>query len=174
MNLLRKLFGRLRLKVNESKSAVAHIHKRQFLGFSFWTARGGDIRRRVSTKAKRAFMRRIRQLTRRTRGKSLEQVVQDLREYILGWRSYYDVTQARSRLPAWDRWIRHRLRAYQLRQWGNAYRVYDAVRALGLGHRHAAELSAHHRSYWRASMHQLNGALTNRYFAELGLPSVMR
>jgi hypothetical protein len=88
MRLLRRCYGKLRLVINETKSAVTRVFGRKFLGYALWQTRGGDVRRAVSTKALQAFKRRIRQLTRRNGGRSIEQVVEKLRSYLLGWTGY--------------------------------------------------------------------------------------
>ena len=89
MALLLRLYGRLRLKVNEAKSAVASVFLRKFLGYSFWVAAGGKIKRRVAAKAMTAFKARVRKLTWRSGGASLQQVVERLRSYVLGWKAYF-------------------------------------------------------------------------------------
>ncbi|MGB8841709.1 MAG: group II intron reverse transcriptase/maturase, partial [Aliidongia sp.] len=82
MALLRRLYGALRLTVNETKSAVASVFGRKFLGYSFWVAPGGVIKRRVASKPMATFKQRIRQLTRRSGGRSVQDVVDRLRLYI--------------------------------------------------------------------------------------------
>jgi len=89
MRLLRRLYGRLRLKVNEAKSAIASVFRRKFLGYSFWVAPGGKIKRRVASKAMAMFKQRVRELTRRSCGRSLSEVVKQLRVYVLGWKAYF-------------------------------------------------------------------------------------
>ena len=89
MALLLGLYGKLRLTVNEAKSAVASVFQRKFLGYSFWVAPGGKIKRRVADKATAAFKQRVRELTRRSGGRSLEHVVRELRVHVLGWKAYF-------------------------------------------------------------------------------------
>jgi RNA-directed DNA polymerase len=89
MALLLRLYGKLRLTVNQTKSAVASVFQRKFLGYSFWVAAGGTIKRRVADKAKQAFKQRVRQLTRRSGGCSLEEAVKQLRVYVVGWKAYF-------------------------------------------------------------------------------------
>ena len=93
MALLRELYGRLRLTVNETKSAVASAFQRKFLGYSFWVAPGGVIKRRVADKPMAVFKQRVRRLTRRSGGRSLEEVVSKLRVYVLGWKAYFRLAQ---------------------------------------------------------------------------------
>ncbi len=89
MALLRGLYGKLHLTVNETKSAVASVFGRKFLGYSFWIAPGGVIKRKVAKKPLRTFKQRIRQLTCRSGGRSLQDAVDRLRPYVLGWKAYF-------------------------------------------------------------------------------------
>src|SRR5438093_4949906 len=84
MDALRGLYAKLRLRINEDKSAVARVWGRQFLGFSFWTAPGKVINRRVAPKALQAMKERVRQLTARNGGRSIGRVVAELRRYLVG------------------------------------------------------------------------------------------
>jgi len=85
MQTLRRLYARLRLRINESKSAVAYVRNRKFLGYTFWVAPKGEVKRRVASKSLEAMKARVRQLTRRSRGRSVAQVCEDLRVYLTGW-----------------------------------------------------------------------------------------
>ena len=98
MALLRRLYGKLHLTVNEAKSAVASVFGRKFLGYSFWVAPGGEVKRKVADKALATFKHRIRQLTRRSGGRSMADVVERLRPYILGWKAYFRLAQTPERL----------------------------------------------------------------------------
>ena len=89
MELLRSLHTRLHLTVNEAKSAVASVFGRKFLGYSLWMGAKGEIKRRVANKPMATFKQRIRQRTRRSGGRSMGQVVQRLRPYVLGWKAYF-------------------------------------------------------------------------------------
>jgi RNA-directed DNA polymerase len=115
---------RLKLKVNETKSAVARPQERKFLGFSF-TGRG---KRRIAPKALLRCKRRVRELTRRTRGISLKQMTSELAEYLRGWKSYFGFCETPSVLQRMDQWIRRRLRSVIWKQrkrragWSAVYR----------------------------------------------------
>ncbi len=91
--LLGRLYGKLRLTVNEAKSAVASVFGRKFLGYAFWVGPGGTVRRKVAAKPMAAFKQRIRQLTRRSGGRGMQDVVDRLRSYVLGWKAYYRLAQ---------------------------------------------------------------------------------
>src|SRR5229473_115612 len=100
---------RLKLKVNEAKSAVARPQERKFLGFSF--TGGAEPKRRIAPKALLRCKQRVRELTRRTRGISLEQMTKELARYLRGWKSYFGYCQTPSVLQGLDQWIRRRLRS---------------------------------------------------------------
>jgi group II intron reverse transcriptase/maturase len=170
MALLRRLYGRLRLRVNESKSAVARVWSRKFLGFSFWVAPGGKVQMRVAGQALAAMKDRVRRLTRRTCGRSLEQVVGELRSYLVGWRNYFRLAATARVFRELDEWLRHRLRALQLKQWKRGRTTYRELIARGLSSDLAAQVAAHTRRWWKNSAMALHLALPIRLFDELGLP----
>src|ERR1700674_3530109 len=112
----RFLTSKLRLKVNETKSAVARPEERKFLGFSI-SDDGSE--RRIAPKALNKFKAQIRDMTRRTRGISLPQMIKDLTPYLIGWRGYFGFCQTPRVLTNLEAWIRRRLRLYLWRQWQN-------------------------------------------------------
>ena len=170
MGLLRKLFAQLKLRVNEAKSAVAPATRRKLLGYSLWVGPGGEVKRRVADKAMTAMKRRVRQITRRSGGRSLRQVVEELRGYLSGWREYFRLADTPKVFRNLDKWIRHRLRALQLKQWKRGRTVYRELRARGASEQIAATVAANARRWWRNSALYLHTVLTNRFFDELGLP----
>ncbi|WP_429495210.1 group II intron reverse transcriptase/maturase [Paraburkholderia youngii] len=170
MVLLRRLFGRLRLKVNETKSAVASVFGRKFLGYSLWVASGGVIKRKVAAKPLLAFKRRIRELTGRNGGRSMKDVVERLRPYVPGWRAYFRLAQTPRVWRTLDEWMRHRLRVIQLKQWRRGPTIYRELRALGAPHAVAQQVAANSRRWWRNSGKLLNSVLTLAYFERLGAP----
>ena len=170
MALLRRLYGRLHLTVNETKSAVANVFGRKFLGYSFWVARGGEVKRRVADKPLAAFKQRVRWLTRRSGGRSMPQVVEGLRPYLLGWKAYFGLAQTPRVWRELDEGLRHRLRAIQLKQWKRGTTTYRELRALGAGVDLAAQVAATTRRWWRGSAGLLNRVLTIAWFDRLGLP----
>ena len=117
MGLLTRLYTKLRLRVNTSKSAVDLATRRKLLGYSFWVAPGRAIKRRVSAKALGALKDRVRAITRRTGGRSVEQVVEELRGYLSGWKQYYRLAETPRVFGQLDEWLRHRLRAIHLKHW---------------------------------------------------------
>jgi len=170
MRLLRKLYAGLRLQVNEAKSAVAPSLTRSFLGFSLWVAPGRQVKRRVSRKALAVLKQRVRWLTRRTRGRSLAQVVERLRGYLVGWKTYFRLADTPRVFSDLDQWIRHRLRAVQLRHWRRGRTIYRELRARGMHHEPARQIAANSRRWWRNSRYLLNAVLPIRFFDGLGLP----
>ncbi len=170
MELLRRLYGDLRLRINEAKSAVARVWDRKFLGFSFWAAPGKAIRVRVADKALGAMKERVRRLTRRTCGQSLDKVAQDLRAYLLGWKGYFRLADTPKIFRELDEWIRHRLRAIQLAQWKRGRTVFRELVARGLNPDLAARIARNTRRWWKNAAMALHIALPNRLFDQMGLP----
>lgn len=169
MALLRRQYGRLRLKINEAKSAVASVFGRKFLGYSLWVAAGRVIKRKVAVKPLATFKQRVRELTHRG-GCSLAQVVEKLRPYLLGWKGYFRLAQTPGVMRELDEWVRHRLRAIQLKHWKRGTTMYRELRALGATHDVARQVAANSRRWWRNSGKLLNGVLPIAWFDRLGLP----
>ncbi|EQD42699.1 group II intron-encoding maturase, partial [mine drainage metagenome] len=166
---LRKIYGTLKLTINEAKSAVAEAGTRKFLGFSFYTA-GGVVKRRVARKALQAYKTRIRQLTRRSGGRSIEQVVERLNAYVPGWKGYFQLSQTPSVFADLDGWLRHRLRALHLKQWKRGSTMFAALQRLGASPSDALVVASNSRCWWKNSQMRLNRALPTAYFDRLGVP----
>ena len=170
MALLRRLYGRLHLTVNEAKSAVASVFGRKFLGYAFWVGPGGVVKRRVADKAIGAFKDRIRELTHRVTGRSLRSVTERLRTFMLGWKAYFRLAQTPGVWRKLDEWIRHRIRAIQLKQWRRGTTIFRELTALGAKPGVAAQVAGNARRWWRNSGMLLNSVLTIRWVDQLGLP----
>ena len=170
MRLLRRLYGRLRLRVNEAKSTIASVFRRKFLGYSFWVAAGGKIKRRVADKAMATFKQRVRELTRRSCGYSLDKVVKQLRVYVLGWKAYFQLADTPGVWSDLDKWIRHRMRAIQLKQWTRGTTTYRELRKRGASSDVAAQVAANTRRWWCNSGRLLHTVLNLRWADELGIP----
>lgn len=168
--LLRRLYERLRLRVNESKSAIDLAWNRKLLGYSFWVARGRVVKRRVARKALAAMKERVRIITRRTRGRSIGQLVQQLRSYLVGWKGYFRLADTPRIFSDLDEWIRHRLRAIHLKHWKRGRTIYRELRSRGLSDVGARRVAANGRRWWRNSGMLINAAFPIRYFDELGVP----
>jgi len=167
---LRDCYARLALKVNESKTAVAMVWGRKFLGYCFWAAPPGVVKLAVATQAMHKLRVRIRQLTRRVRGRSLEQIAEDLRGYVPGWKAYFRLAQTPRVMRELDEWLRHRLRAVQLKQWRRGTTMYRELRLLGANPVLAARIAANARRWWHNSRMGLNNVLPIAYFDRLGVP----
>jgi RNA-directed DNA polymerase len=161
----------LKLKVNELKSAVDRPWRRRILGFTFTSSRG--YRLSVSAKSIDALKSTVRDLTQRTRGRALKQIIDELRMTLLGWKAYFGRAEVISPLRELDQWIRRRLRCYQWKQWGS--RGYRALRALGVSRELAWNTAKSAHGPWRLSRSPaLSYAMPSEYFAGLGLPTLAR
>jgi RNA-directed DNA polymerase len=167
----RFLEKRLKLKVNKAKSAIARPGVRKFLGFSF--TGGKEPRRRIAPQALARFKARVRELTRRTCGRSLAQIAKELSVYLKGWRGYFGFCQTPSVLRALDEWTRRRLRAIAWKQWKRGSTRFAELRRRGVGRDLAAQTVGNPHGPWRlANSPALTIALPNGFFASLGLASV--
>jgi RNA-directed DNA polymerase len=163
---------RLKLKVNQAKSAVARPGQRKFLGFSFTRER--EPRRRIAPKAIARFKERIREQTRRTRSISLPQMVKEITTYLRGWLGYFGDCQTPSVLHSLETWLRRRLRSVVWKQWKRGRTRFKALRKRGVGKDLAAQTAGSAHGPWRiAKSPALNIALPNAYFDSLGLPAMV-
>ena len=162
----------LKLKVNEQKSAVARPGERKFLGFSFTWQR--EPKRRIAPKAIARFKQRVRELTRRTRGVSVETMVEQLGRYLTGWRGYFGFCQTPSVMQRLDQWLRRRLRSVVWKQWKYARVRFAELRKRGLSKDLAAQTAGSAHGPWRLSNSPaLAIALPNAFFVSLGLPNLV-
>ncbi len=171
MALLRKLYARLHLKVNEAKSAVADVFsERKFLGYSFWRHKNGEVELAVAHKAVEAFKHQIRRLTRHCISRSIPQVVDQLRPYLIGWKNYFHLANTPRVWLKLDQWIRNRLRVLQVKYWRHPRTIYRALRALKAKADVAGGVAAKAGSWWAAGTGVLRTVLTITYYDRLGLP----
>jgi RNA-directed DNA polymerase len=169
MVLLRRCYAKLQLKVNEAKSAVASVKGRKFLGYSFWFAKDG-VKRRVADKPLVTFKQRIRQLTRRSGGRSVAEVIDKLKPYLLGWKAYFGLAQTPQVWRTLDEWLRHRLRAIQLKHWRRGSTIYRELTHRGAADHVAKRVAQNARCWWRNSNGDIKRVLTIAYFDKLGVP----
>jgi group II intron reverse transcriptase/maturase len=171
MEALIGLYATLRLRVNRDKSAVARVVTRHFLGFSFWVAPGGVVKRRVAPHALAAMKERVRAITSRTGGRSLAQVVRELRSYLLGWRAYFQLAETPGVFVALDKWLHRRLRMLHVKQWKRGRTTYPELRRRGVTGA-ALGMAAHFaRRWWHVAAYRaLQIALPRSYFDQLGVP----
>ena len=170
MALLKRRYDKLQLKINESKSAVTCAFGRKFLGYELWLSRKVEVKRAVAKKALETFKQRIRQLTRRSGGRSIAQVIGGLRPYVLGWKAYIGLTQTPKVWRALDEWMRHRMRAIHLKHWRRGATIYRELLYLGAKPKVALLVAKNSRRWWRNSRFALNNVLTIAYFDQLGMP----
>lgn len=169
MALLRRCYAKLRLKVNETKSAVASVKGRKFLGYSFWFAKEG-VKRRVADKPMATFKQRIRQLTRRSGGRSMAEVIERLKPYLLGWKAYFGLAQTPKVWRTLDEWLRHRLRAIQLKHWKRGSTIFRELTRFGAAEPVAKRVAQNACCWWRNSDGDIKRVLTIAYFDKLGVP----
>lgn len=130
----------------------------------------GEVRRGLSSKALQAFKWRVRQLTRRNGGRSIEQVVEKLRRYLLGWKGYFRLAQMPRIWRSLDEWIRRRLRALDLKQWRRGRTTYQELLRLGASPWVAESVAPLSRRWWPNSRSAIHHVLTVAYFDRLGVP----
>jgi RNA-directed DNA polymerase len=168
-SITRFITAKLKLKVNSDKSAVAKPWVRKFLGFSF--TRFGEPRRRIAPKAILRFRGRIRELTKRTRGVSTEQMAEELARYLRGWLGYFGKCETPSVLQKLEAWTRHRLRSAIWKQWKRGSVRFAELRKRDVGQDLAAQTAGSAHGPWRiANSPALSFALPNAYFDSLGIP----
>ena len=168
--LLRRLYGQLRLRVNETKSQVISAFRCSFLGFAFWAKRGGEAKLRVTKKALGRLQDRVRTLTKRNSGRSMDQVVGTLRSYLIGWRGYFRIADTPRTMESLDAWIRRRLRALQLKQWKRGKTTFRELRARGASVDLAASIARGAHRWWWNACKRLHHVLKNSWSDELGVP----
>ena len=169
LETLRRCYDRLRLQVNEAKTAVAQVWGRKFLGYCLRRNPQGHVKLAIAVQAQRKLRLRLRQLTRRNRGRSMEQIVQELKDYVPGWRAYFQLAQTPTVLRELDAWLRRRLRAMQLKQWKTRPRTYRALRRLGATEAVATAVARNVGSWWCSSLH-VSRVLDPAYYDRLGVP----
>ncbi len=170
-SIRRWLWMKLKLTVNVNKSAVDRPWKRKFLGFTF-TSRGKEKRLKVSEQSLKRFKDKIKEMTKRTRGRRIEYIIGDLRHYLLGWRAYFGIAEVKSPLKQLDKWIRRKLRCYIWKQWGRS--GYRQLRRRGVDRELAWNTSKSAHGPWRLSHSPaLYRALPIKYFRNLGLPELV-
>ena len=162
---------KLKLQVNESKSAVAKPQERKFLGFSFTS--GKELKRKIAPKAISRFRERVREITHRSRGNSMQPVMEKLARYIRGWRGYYGFCETPWVLKHLDSWVRRRVRCAFWRQWKTGRKRYAELIRRGVHKTLAANTAGARHGPWRVSQSRaLDRALSNATLTSLGLPSL--
>jgi RNA-directed DNA polymerase len=169
-SVVRFLEGKLKLRVNREKSAVAKVGERKFLGHRLLL--NGKLG--ISPKSVQRAKERIRQITGRTRGLSLTQVIVQLNLFLVGWILYYRYAACRFELQRLDRWIRRRLRCYRLKQRKRGKSIASFLRRLGVSPLQASRIGSSGKGLWRlANTRQLKFAMSVPWFAQQGLVSLV-
>lgn len=169
-SIKRFITTKLKLKVNEQKSAVGKPSQRKFLGFSF-TAEEAP-RRRMAPQSIARFRAKVRKLTRRAIGRSRVEVIANLRNYLKGWLGYYDFVEVPWELRNLESWVRRRLRSLIWGQWETRKKRYKELRRRGINQGLAQRTAGSSKGPWRISRSRaLHVALPNAYISELGIPS---
>ena len=166
---LRRCYAKLKLKVNEAKTAVAPVWGRKFLGYCLRRGPKGQVKLAIAAQAQDKVRQRLREITKRNRGRSMEQVVRELRAYVPGWKAYFALAQTPTVLRELDMWLRRRLRAVQLKQWKTGPRTYWALRRLGASESFATAVARNVGSWWRSSRPVVR-VLDQAYYDQMGVP----
>ena len=162
---------KLKLKVNPKKSKVDRASRVKFLGISFYKYKG-EVLIRVATRSLERFREKLRRLTKRTRSGKLENIIQEINRYTMGWMGYYRQANTPSVFEGLDSWIRRRLRQMVWKRWKRGTTRYRELVKLGVP-RYRAGLGTVGKSPWHMSKSPvINEALSNAYFRNLGLTSL--
>lgn len=171
LRALRQQYAALRLRINEEKSAVARAWGRKFLSYSFWVAKGGTVKCRVAAKALEELKHRVRCITSRNGGRSMQQVARELGTYLRGWKAYFKLAATPGILADLDGWIHRRLRTVQLKQWKRGTTTFRELRARGVPEWLILKGAGHGRRWWwAAGLGAMHTALPGSYFERLGVP----
>ena len=163
------LATKLKLQINESKSGVARVNERQFLGYRIGL--NGNLA--VSSDSLKRMKDKVRQITKGNRGIRLEQVIKSLNMYLSGWFEYFSQAANKRVFEDLDSWIRRRLRCYRLKQRKRKWPIATWLMKLGVSRQNAWRLAKSDKSWWRKSHNPIiNMAMSNKWFETLGLYSL--
>ena len=171
-SVTRFITQKLKLKVNETKSAVARPQERKFLGFNFTAS--PEAKRVIAPQALDRFKQRIREITRRAKGVSMKTTIEELAPFMRGWGSYFGFCETPEVLVSLTRWVRLRIRAAMWRQWKTPRRRREALIELGVRSRLASNTAGSGLGpRYLAKAKALSVGLSNAYLRSLGLPSLV-
>lgn len=163
--------NKLKLKVNQAKSAVDRPWKRKFLGFSFSANKEPKVR--IAEQSLQKAKAKIREITSRKKPMKMEERIKELNQYVIGWCGYYSLADTPSVFQRLDEWIRSRLRMCQWKQWKNPKTKVKRLISLGVPKDKAFEWGNTRKGYWRsAGSPILKRTLNNRYWETNGLKSL--
>lgn len=169
-NIIPFIEGKLRLRVNRTKTEVAHISKIKYLGYGFYRYKG-ECRFRAHPKSLEKMKAKLRFLTHRNNGWSNLYREKRIKDFVTGWINYFHLADMKSIMKATDQWIRHRIRAVYWKQWKKVRTRYRMLRALKLEEWQVTMLANSRKGIWRTAG-MLNVALTNRIIVRLGYISM--
>ena len=171
-NITNFIEGKLKLKVNRSKSAVERPWKRKFLGFTIMLSFGKACTT-ISKQSLKRYKDKIREILSRSKPMTLEQRIIKMNQINIGWINYYGIAKCKGIAQQLDKWIRQRLRMCIWKQWKKVKTRYKNLKKLGLNHYQAIKFANTRKGYWRTSNSPiLNTTLTNQFFTDLGLKSL--
>ncbi len=166
------LAKRLKLKVNEEKSAVDRPWKRKFLGYTLTGEK--EPRLKVAPESEARLKAKLKELFRRGRGRSLQRVIQEMKLILTGWMNYFSLSQVRTVFERLDEWIRRRLRVIIWRQWKRPRTRMKRLMARGLPKEKAWKSAYNGRGpWWNAGSAHMNFTFPKHFFDCLGLVSLL-
>lgn len=172
MSITEFLSRRLRLTVNQEKSAVGRPWQRKFLGYSMTQHR--QPRLKIAPESLKRFKGKFRKITRKGRGRSLTKVIQDLNPLLRGWMQYFRLTEVKKAIEELDGWIRRKMRCLIWRRWKRPYTRAQNLQKRGLAQERAWKSSTNGRGpWWNAGASHMNEAFPKSYFDKLGLLSLL-
>lgn len=173
-SMKRLIEEKLKLKVNETKSAVDLVTRRKFLGFSFYFVKDG-VEIRIHEQSYKKFKAKIRKATNRNTGISMEMRLKRLGQITTGWINYYGIAKGLAKLKEIEGWVRRRLRACIWKQWKKIGTRHKNLTRLGVPNRKAWEYANTRKGYWRISNSPIvSTTLGNKYLEELGYKSITK
>ena len=174
-SMTRLLEEKLKLKVNKEKSKVDLVTKRKFLGFSFYFDIDKVVQVRIHEKSYKKFKEKIREITNRNKGISMEYRLKRLNEITVGWINYFSIAKAKARIKSLEEWLRRRLRACIWKQWKKIKTKFINLTKLGIDKYKAWEYANTRKGYWRISNSPiLARTITNAYLEKLGYKSISK
>ncbi|ENM5918392.1 group II intron reverse transcriptase/maturase [Vibrio mimicus] len=160
---------KLKLTVNREKSAATRVTERSYLGHRY----GIDGVIHTSKPAQTQMKKRVRQITKRNRGRELKLVIAELTQYLRGWQHYFKLAIRKSTMECLDKWIRRRLRCYRLKQRKRRYGIARGLQQQGVTERNAWKQAMSDKGWWRLALTpQVNHAMPTKWFEEMGLYSL--
>jgi len=174
-SIAKELEGKMKLIVNEVKSAVRYCTKTKFLGFTFYTKTKSEIVIIPHQKSRSKFKEKVRELLKRNKGMNIEVVISRLNLFLIGWINYYAISQMKAFIDQMTSWIRRKIRVYIWKQWKKIKTRHNNLKKLGIDNNKAWEYANTRKGLWRISSSPiLQTTLTNDYIGKLGFKSPIK